>query len=172
MPHFALASGDRLLVSNFGGGDVTLLSRAKRQALATIAVGTGPLGQGATKDGKRVYVACHNANLVTVIDAESLRRIADIESDAGPVQVTVAPNQTSLMSLMTARARVQKIDLAGNKVVKTISIAPDGGSHGVGFAGDGRWLCPQRIRDLVATQKMLAVHEDGISLKCCYIRLG
>jgi YVTN family beta-propeller protein len=35
---------------------------------------------------------------------------------------------------------MQKIDLAVNKVVKTIAIAPDAGSHGVGFAGDGRWL--------------------------------
>lgn len=35
---------------------------------------------------------------------------------------------------------MQKIDLAVNKVVKTLSIAPDAGSHGVGFAGDGRWL--------------------------------
>jgi hypothetical protein len=31
--------------------------------------------------------------------------------------------------------------------------------------------CPQRIRDLVAPQKIPAVHEDGISLKCCYIWL-
>ena len=75
-----------------------------------------------------------------MIDAESLRRIADIETDAGPVHVTVAPNQTFAYVANDGAGTVQKIDLAVNKVIKTISIAPDAGSHGVGFAGDGRWL--------------------------------
>jgi YVTN family beta-propeller protein len=35
---------------------------------------------------------------------------------------------------------LQKLDLAANRVVKTMAIASDAGSHGVGFAGDRRWL--------------------------------
>jgi YVTN family beta-propeller protein len=35
---------------------------------------------------------------------------------------------------------VQKIDLAGNNVVKTIRIAPDAGSHGISFGVDGKLL--------------------------------
>jgi YVTN family beta-propeller protein len=35
---------------------------------------------------------------------------------------------------------VQKIELATNKVVKTIRIAQDAGSHGVSFGVDGKLL--------------------------------
>jgi YVTN family beta-propeller protein len=106
MPHFALVSGDKLFVSNYGGGDVTVVSRSAHKTLATIPVGVGPLGAGATKDGKCICVACHNnANHVAVIDGQTHEHIADIATDAGPVQVTVEPNQSSMpMSPMTAPA--------------------------------------------------------------------
>lgn len=35
---------------------------------------------------------------------------------------------------------MQKIDLATNKIVKTIHIAPDAGSHGVSFGVDAKLL--------------------------------
>jgi YVTN family beta-propeller protein len=140
MPHFALVSGDKLFASNYGGGDVTVVSRSARKTLATIPVGVGPLGSGATKDGKRIYVACHNANHLAVIDGQTHVHIADIATDAGPVQVTVAPHQSYAYGANDGAGTMQKIDLAANKAVKMISIAPDASSHGVGFAGDGRWL--------------------------------
>lgn len=56
------------------------------------------------------------------------------------MQVTVTPNQSFAYVANDGAGTVQKIDLATNQIVKTISIAPDAGSHGVGFAGEGRWL--------------------------------
>lgn len=140
MPHFALVAGDQVFVTNFGGGNVTVLSRSKRKTLATVPVGTGSLGAGATKDGKRIYIACHNSNQVAVIDGNSHQVVARIPTGAGPVQVTVTPDQAHAYVANDGAGTVQKIDLAGNQVVKTIPIAPDAGSHGVGFAGGGRWL--------------------------------
>ena len=35
---------------------------------------------------------------------------------------------------------MQKIELATNKIVKTIRIAPDAGSHGVSFGPEGKLL--------------------------------
>jgi YVTN family beta-propeller protein len=91
MPHFPMVVGDRIFVTDFGGRAVTVVSRATRQVESTIGVGAGPLGAGATRDGARVYIACHNANNVAVIDAKELKVIAEIPTEPGPVQVTVTP---------------------------------------------------------------------------------
>jgi YVTN family beta-propeller protein len=95
---------------------------------------------GATKDGKRIYIACHNANHVAVIDGDTHKVLARIPTDAGPVQVTVTPSQAFAYVANDGAGTVQKIDLATNEIAKTITIAPDAGSHGVGFASGGRWL--------------------------------
>nr|CCD31986.1 YVTN family beta-propeller repeat protein [Methylocystis sp. SC2] len=158
MPHFALVSGDRVSVSNFDSADATVVSRSKRKTITRIAMGAGPLGAGATKDGKRIYFACHSANHVAVIDGETLKRIVEIPTDAGPVQVTVTPNQSFAYVANDGAGTVQKIDLVTNRIVKTISIAPDAGSHGVGFAGEGRWLL---ITNTGANTLSIHRHGDG-----------
>ena len=69
-----------------------------------------------------------------------MKVIAEIPTEPGPVQVTVAPDQKFAYVASDGRGTVQKIDLATNKVVKTIRIAPDAGSHGVAFGVDGKLL--------------------------------
>lgn len=83
------------------------------------------------RDAQRgfVYVACHAANEVAVIDAASLQVVARIPTELGPVQVSVNPDQAFAWVAADGRGTVQKIDLATNSVVKTIRIAPDAGSH-------------------------------------------
>lgn len=66
--------------------------------------------------------------------------VAKISTDAGPVQVTVTPDQKHAYVTADGRGTVQKIDLAKNQVVKTISIRPDAGSNGVSFAAGGKLL--------------------------------
>jgi YVTN family beta-propeller protein len=88
----------------------------------------------------RVYVACHAANNVAVIDAKELKVIAEVPTEPGPVQVTVTPDQKFAYVTGDGRGTVQKIDLATNKIVKTIHIAPDAGSHGVSFGVDAKLL--------------------------------
>src|SRR5262245_26761876 len=73
MPPFRWVVGDRISVTDFGGRGVTVVTRTTHQVESTIGVGAGRLGAGATRDGTRVYVACHNANNVAVIDAKELR---------------------------------------------------------------------------------------------------
>ena len=138
MHHFPILVTDRWFVTNFGSGDVTVVLRPRHEVIATLPVGLGPLGAGATRDGKRVYVACHNSNYVAVIDVDTLRVIARIPTDPGPVQVSVAPDQKHAYVTTDGRGSVQKIDLATNQIVKTISIATDAGTHGITFAAGGR----------------------------------
>ncbi len=140
MPHFPIVVGDKVFVTNVGSGDVTVFLRPTREVLATVPVGLGPLGAGVTRDAKRVYIACHIANYVAVIEVETLRVLARIHTDPGPVQVTVAPNQHYAYVCNDGRGTVQKIDLATNQVVKTIAIATDAGTHGISFAADGKLL--------------------------------
>jgi YVTN family beta-propeller protein len=140
MPHFPIVVGDKLFVTNFGSGDVTVILRPTREVIATLPVGLGPLGAGMTRDGKRVYVACHNSNHVAVIDVETLRVIARVQTEPGPVQITVAPDQKHAYVAADGRGTVQKIDLATNQVVKTIGIGRAAGTHGITFAGGGTLL--------------------------------
>jgi YVTN family beta-propeller protein len=108
MPHFHMVVGDRIFVTDFGGRAVSVVRRATRQVERTIRVGAGPLGPGATRDGSRVYVACHNANTVAVIDTKDPTVIAEIPTEPGPVQVTVTPDQKFAYVTGDGRGTVQR----------------------------------------------------------------
>src|SRR6266542_3052065 len=77
---------------------------------------------------------------VAVIAADGLQVLTRIPTDPGPVQVTVTPNQKYAYVANDGRGTAQKIDLATNRVVKTITIARDAGTHGVSFAEEGKLL--------------------------------
>jgi YVTN family beta-propeller protein len=138
MPHFAIAVGDKVFVSNYKNGNVTVIARPNHEVVGTITVGAGPLGASATRDGKRVYFACHISNHVAVIDTEALKVVARVPTEASPVQVTVVPSQKHAYVTTDGRGTVEKIDLSENKVVKRISLGADAGSHGIGFAAGGK----------------------------------
>lgn len=140
MPHFPIGVKDKLFVTNFGNGHTCAFSRPDREKLMCLIVGDGPLGAGATKDGKLVVVACHLSNHVAVIDTDKMKVVAHVATDPGPVQVTVTPDQRFAYVTNDGVGSVQKIDLASNKVVKTIAISKDAGTHGISFAADGKLL--------------------------------
>jgi YVTN family beta-propeller protein len=77
---------------------------------------------------------------VAVIDTDAMAVVARISTEPGPVQVTVMPSQLFAYVANDGRGSVQKIDLATNKIVKTIHIAPDAGSHGLAFGDGGKLL--------------------------------
>ena len=129
-----------------------------------------------TRDGKRVYVACHNSNYVAVVDAETLKVIARIQTDPGPVQVTVTPDQKFAYVANDGRGSVQKIDLVSNRIVKTIQIAADAGSHGLAFGAEGKMMFITNTgastvsfidtgKDEVVATVKVATAPEGIALK-------
>lgn len=56
-----------------------------------------------------------------MIDTQRNRLLAQVATDPGPVQVTVAPNQRYAYVTNDGAGTVQKIDLQEYKVVKTIT---------------------------------------------------
>lgn len=134
MPHFPMVVGNKLFVTDFGGASVSVIDRGSGATLAHLPVGIGPLGAGATRDGARVLVACHNSNEVAILDAAALKVEARVSTDAGPVQVSVAPDQAFAYVANDGAGTVQKIDLAKRAVVSTIPIGAGAGSHGIAFA--------------------------------------
>jgi len=140
MPRFVTGTQDKLFVSNFGDGTVTVINKATRQPITTLTVGYGPMGLSATKDGKWVVVACHNANQVALIDVENLQVTARISTQPGPAQVAVHPNQEYAIVTTDGIGSVQKIDLKTNQIVKTIAIAEDAGTQGATFTSKGLLL--------------------------------
>ena len=77
---------------------------------------------------------------VAVIDAATMKVRARVKTDAGPVQVTVAPNQQYAYVANDGRGTLQKIDLATDQVVKTISLGRGAGRHGISFAAEGKFV--------------------------------
>ena len=46
--------------------------------VATIPVGQRPWNMALTPDGKKLYVACGRSGAVSVIDTQTLQRVADV----------------------------------------------------------------------------------------------
>ena len=140
MPSFITGIADKLFVSNFGDGTVSVLNKATRQSIATITVGLGPLGLSATKDGKWLFVACHSANQIAIIDVDNLQVTARIPTQPGPSQVLVHPGQEYAIVTTDGIGSVQKLDLKTNQIVKTIPLAQDAGTQGAAFTNKGLLL--------------------------------
>lgn len=160
MPHFPIVVQDKLFVTNFGNGHTCVFSRSQREKQMCLIVGDGPLGAGATKDGKRVLVACHLSNHVAVIDVDKLEVIAQVATDRGPVQVSVTPDQKFAYVTNDGVGSVQKIDLLTNTVVRTIPISKDAGTHGISFAADGKLLLITNTG--VSTLTVIDTNTDAI----------
>lgn len=137
MPHFAIYANQRIYVTNMGADTVTVINRDSAKVEGHIQVGLGGLGASKTKDDGRILVACNKSNLVAVIDTHRNRLLAQVATDPGPVQVTVAPSQRYAYVTNDGAGTVQKIDLQEYKVVKTITLGEGRGSHGISFAKGG-----------------------------------
>lgn len=105
-----------------------------------------------------------------------MKVVARIPTEPGPVQVTVTLDQRFAYVANDGRGSVQKIELATNRVVKTIPIAATAGSHGVCFGVGGKLLfitntCASTISiidtttdEIIDTVKVATVPE-GIAFK-------
>jgi YVTN family beta-propeller protein len=60
--------------------------------VATIPVGSGPVGVAASSDGSRIYVANRESNSVSVIDAAARRVITNVTVGEGPNGLAIRPD--------------------------------------------------------------------------------
>jgi YVTN family beta-propeller protein len=70
---------------------VAVIDTATNTVVATIPVGSGPIGVAIRPDGARVYVTNDNSDTVSVIDTTTNTVVATIPVGSGPVAVAITP---------------------------------------------------------------------------------
>ncbi len=78
-------------VTNFLSNDVSVLATASNTVVATVAVGTQPIGVAITPDGRFAYVTNFNGVSVSVLSTASNTVVATVPVGAGPVGVAITP---------------------------------------------------------------------------------
>lgn len=83
-PYAVAFAGGRGFVTDQYDGTVTVFDPATRQVVATVAVGDYPEGIAPLPDGSGVAVANWDSDTLTVLDAQSLEILHQIEMPPGP----------------------------------------------------------------------------------------
>jgi len=160
-------SGDRVYVtSGLGEGTVTVFSD-KGKKLKTIDAGHSPVAPVISPDGSKLYVCDRFANSVRVFDVDRFKQICVIPVVREPIACTITPDGSSLYvanHLPDGRAdadyvasKVSVIDLAANKVLKTIRLVNGAeGMRGICVSPDGAFVYATHLmaRFLVPTTQI------------------
>ncbi len=109
-------------VSNFSSSNVSVLDTASNTVVATVGVGTSPVGVAITPDGSRAYVANQGPNNVSVIDTVSNTVVATVGVGFQPIGVAITPDGSHVYVPNKLSNNVSVIDTASNTVVATIGV--------------------------------------------------
>ncbi len=128
--------GDRLWVSCWESGTVTVIDLATAARLETVSVGTNPRGLALAADGTRVYVVNSGSHDMHEIDAATMQvlRRAELVDKSYPRHVVAEAKGEFLYVSANGKRRVYRIgtdslDIEGSVFVgecpRTIDLSPD-----------------------------------------------
>jgi uncharacterized repeat protein (TIGR01451 family) len=131
VPPLPLASpvgGPFAYITNFMSNSVSVIDTATNTVVATIAVGSRPIGVAVSPDGLRVYVANYAGSSVSVIDTAANAVIATVSlASPFPIGIAVSPDGSRVYVTHDATTgHVSVIDTATYTVVATISVGVPG----------------------------------------------
>jgi YVTN family beta-propeller protein len=124
-------------IANGTASTVSVIDTASNTVVATILVGSDPIGVAVTPDGKHVYVTSDGSNNVSVIDTASNTVVATVTPVNEPIGVAVAPDGKHAYVANYNSNSVAVIDTATNTVVGT-PITVGSGPFGVAITPDGK----------------------------------
>src|SRR6202051_5315606 len=78
-------------VSNEKGNSVSVIDTDKMEMIATIKTGQRPRGIEVSRDGKLVYVALGDDDIIQVYDAKTFNSAGELPSGPDPEQFTIDP---------------------------------------------------------------------------------
>jgi DNA-binding beta-propeller fold protein YncE len=133
----ATPDGARAFVANIGSGTVTAIDLAEGWKRAHAVTGAGAEGIALAAGGREVWVTNRAADTLTVLDARTLDRLAEIESPGFPIRATA----TARGQILVTRARAGDLvvyDAATRAEVRTVAfdlraLAPEGRLFGGAF---------------------------------------
>ena len=96
----------RLLISNEGIAEATVIDSSSGKVLATLATGHEPDGVVFTDDGSLIFVASENAGLVHVFDGKTYQPITRILTQLRPRRMALRANELWVSSEMGSRVEI------------------------------------------------------------------
>lgn len=137
---FALShDGKMLYVSNEDSGQLSALDVTQGNLRITVAVGNEPEGVAVSADDRLVYVACETSNAVYVVEAGTMRVLAQIPTQKRPRAIYLSRRAPRGYTSDEFGAALTEFSTEDNKVVRTIELgdpkvvrpmglaSPDGG---------------------------------------------
>ena len=139
-------AGDRLYVSNFIDGTVSVVDTARLLAIDRVDVGLNPTGVVMDPSGKRLFVM-HQAvglsgnNMITVLDITGAPRTSAVVAlDSTPAWLALHPNGTLLAVAKPFAHAVSIVDLTTAKVLFDFHVPGGMNPSGLQFSADGKKL--------------------------------
>lgn len=113
-------------VSNASSNSVSVIDAATNSVIATLAVGSQPLGVAVDPKGQRAYVTNYGASSLTVLDAQSLQVVRNVSLGMGisPAGVAVTADGAKVLVAIQSPAsdrRVLVYDVA-TEALRSISV--------------------------------------------------
>jgi YVTN family beta-propeller protein len=163
-----------------GPGTVLVIDTATNTVVATVPVGSGPLGVAVTPDGKHAYVTNDNSNTVSVIDTVTNMVGTTVTVGASPVGVAITPdgkqayvaNDTPSL-ICSIPGTVSVIATATNTVVATVTVGvcpsgvavtPDGKHAYVANSGDNTVSVIDTASNTVGTTVAAGYFPNGVGI--------
>ena len=131
-------------------------------ASASVAAHKSPTDLALSPAGDRLYVACHTANVVAVLDVKTGKKLSEIKVGAGPMGLVMSPDGKALFVACAEDNTVQAVDVVKDKPGQTVRV----GSYpaNMALAKDGKlYVCNRDSHDLsiVDTKTMKEVRRIG-----------
>jgi YVTN family beta-propeller protein len=125
----------RIYVANRGSGTISVVNAVDHGVIATIRVGSGPLGLAVSPDGSRVYVANRGGNRVEIVDTATNMVAGTVPVGSGPYGIAVHPDGSRVYATNRFSGTVSVVDTAACKVVATIPVGRSPAGVAVNPAG-------------------------------------
>ena len=134
--HMVTLSPDRntAYVSNIGTRDVSVVN-LQTGRVDIVPVGERPEGSDITRDGRTLFVACRESNVISIVDTEQRAVIGEVKTSRGPNRVRLTPDENLLVYSLVhdsqigfadveTGAEVAVVDLGGSPV--SLQLSADG----------------------------------------------
>jgi YVTN family beta-propeller protein len=115
---------NRLYVADSTSNTVSVFDASKVTTLATVNVGSSPVGVAALPDGTKFYVANGVSNDVTVVDASSFQVLATVTVGQRPAFIQSEPTSSKIYVADQGSSDVAIIETSDDTISATINSPP------------------------------------------------
>ena len=136
-------------VANFGDGTVSVIDTATAASIATVTVGTSPVGVAINPAGTFAYVTNLGSDTVSVINTSTNTVTASVTVGLQPQLLAVSPNGASVYVANLQGGSVSVVGTASNTVTTTISVGGYPAGVAISPAGDHVYVTQANLAKVV-----------------------